>query len=145
MDEPRALAVHPANGLMFWTDWGKLPRIESAFLDGSSRKIIVGTSIGWPNGLAIDFEQNRLYWADAQLDRIEAVDFDGQNRLVVVKQVLHPYGVAVHGPYVYWTDWQNKAIERADKHNGLDKQLITDNIEFLMEIRMVTAARAQGG
>ena len=32
--------------LLFWTDWGKPPRIERAFLDGSNRKAIVTDNLG---------------------------------------------------------------------------------------------------
>ncbi|UYV76343.1 LRP4 [Cordylochernes scorpioides] len=53
LDEPRALAVLPPRGMLFWTDWGSLPKIERAWLDGSSRRVLVASDLGWPNGLAI--------------------------------------------------------------------------------------------
>lgn len=31
---------------MFWTDWGKSPKIERAYLDGTSRKAIVTNDLG---------------------------------------------------------------------------------------------------
>lgn len=40
---------------LFWTDWGQ-PRIERSFMDGSGRKSIVNSDLGFPTGLAIDFE-----------------------------------------------------------------------------------------
>lgn len=39
LDEPRAIAVHPALGIMFWTDWGEIGKIEKSFLDGSGREV----------------------------------------------------------------------------------------------------------
>ena len=45
---------------MYWTDWGNPPKIERANLDGSDRVVLVNTSLGWPNGLALDFEVNRI-------------------------------------------------------------------------------------
>ena len=54
---------------MYWTDWGAKPCIKHATVDGFNPKIIIGTKLGWPNGLAIDKDENRLYWADAMLDR----------------------------------------------------------------------------
>ncbi len=50
---------------------------------------------GWPNGLSIDYEMRRLYWADAKLDRIETADLNGQNRVQLVDMVTHPFGLAV--------------------------------------------------
>lgn len=32
--------------LMYWTDWGMNPKIERAYMDGSSRRIIVHTDLG---------------------------------------------------------------------------------------------------
>lgn len=43
----------PGGSWMFWTDWGKQPKIERAGMDGSHRSPIVTTDILWPNGLAI--------------------------------------------------------------------------------------------
>jgi len=40
LDKPRAIAVHPGEALVFWTDWGPNPKIESCTMDGSDRKVI---------------------------------------------------------------------------------------------------------
>jgi integrin beta 2 len=40
-------------------------------MDGSERQIIVQDEfIQWPNGLAIDMLDQRIYWADAKLKTI---------------------------------------------------------------------------
>lgn len=31
---------------MFWTDWGNEPKIERAYLDGSTRKVLVNSELG---------------------------------------------------------------------------------------------------
>lgn len=56
---------------MYWTDWGEVPKIERANLDGTERLVMVNTSLGWPNGLALDYEERKLYWGDAKTDKIE--------------------------------------------------------------------------
>lgn len=55
IEKPRAIVVNPHDAVLFWTDWGQLPRIESAFMDGTNRRAIVDTSLFWPNGLTIDY------------------------------------------------------------------------------------------
>jgi len=60
--------------LMYWTDWGVTPKIERASLDGSNRGTIVWGQLKWPNGLVIDKASQRLFWADAGLDKIETSD-----------------------------------------------------------------------
>ena len=64
---------------MFWTDWGRYPKIETASLDGSQRATIVTTNLTFPNGLALDYERNLLYWVNAGEDpAIEYANFDGR-------------------------------------------------------------------
>lgn len=38
---------------MYWTDWGKEPKIERANLDGTNRQALIVQNIVWPNGLTI--------------------------------------------------------------------------------------------
>lgn len=56
---------------MYWTDWGEHPKIERANLDGTDRLVLLNSSLGWPNGLAIDHAAGKLYWGDANTDKIE--------------------------------------------------------------------------
>lgn len=52
---------------MYWTDWGTNAKIERATLGGNFRVPIVNSSLVWPNGLTLDYENDLLYWADASL------------------------------------------------------------------------------
>jgi len=67
---------------MYWTDWGANPKIERAGMDASNRLVIISSNLTWPNGLAIDYESQRLYWADAGMKTIEYASLDGSNRKV---------------------------------------------------------------
>jgi sugar lactone lactonase YvrE len=67
---------------MYWTDWGANPKIERAGMDASDRLVIISSNLTWPNGLAIDYETQRLYWADAGTKVIEFGNFDGTDRQV---------------------------------------------------------------
>ena len=83
---------------MYWTDWGDNPKIERAALDGSDRIVLVNTSLGWPNGLALDTERGKLYWGDAQTDVIEVADLDGKNRRTLVQETVpHLFGLSLLG------------------------------------------------
>lgn len=58
---------------IFYSDWLRNSRqsayIASAFMDGTNITKIRPYQLGWPNGLTIDYSNNRLYWADAFFDR----------------------------------------------------------------------------
>ena len=49
-------------------------------MDGTNRNIIVKDKIGWPNGLTLDFNNDRIYWADAKEDSIDFASLDGTSR-----------------------------------------------------------------
>ena len=53
---------------LFWSDWGKSPKIERAELDGSNRVVVVQDDLVWPNGLTVDTYTNRVIWADARTE-----------------------------------------------------------------------------
>ena len=68
---------------LFWSDWGRQPRIERSGLDGSNRIVIVFKDLFWPNALTIDYPNKRLYFADARMNFIDFCDYDGLNRYKV--------------------------------------------------------------
>lgn len=57
---------------MYWTDWGEEPKIEKAGMDGKeeTRTVLIKDNIRWPNGLTLDYDTSKIYWADAKLSRI---------------------------------------------------------------------------
>ncbi|OXU25251.1 hypothetical protein TSAR_015309 [Trichomalopsis sarcophagae] len=137
LDNPRAVALHYPAGLLFWSDWGHNARIERADMDGEHREAVVTEGLTWPNGLSIDLFADRIYWNDAKKKVIESSDLQGQDRKVIVEKVEHPYGLAVVGDFIYWSDWQEKALLRAKKYDGKNKKIMLSNLEGIMDLRLV--------
>ncbi|XP_037704852.1 low-density lipoprotein receptor-related protein 2 isoform X2 [Choloepus didactylus] len=125
---PRNIALDVCQGYMYWTDWGNTPKIERATLGGNFRAQIVNSSLVWPNGLTLDFEEKLLYWADASLRKIERCTLTGMDREVVVSTMLHPFALTVYGQYIYWTDLFTKGIYRANKYDGSGQMVMTMNL-----------------
>uniref|UniRef100_A0A3B4AS87 EGF-like domain-containing protein n=1 Tax=Periophthalmus magnuspinnatus TaxID=409849 RepID=A0A3B4AS87_9GOBI len=69
VEHPRAIALDPRDGILFWTDWdASQPRIEAASMSGEGRRTIhreTGSG-GWPNGLTVDYMERRIVWIDAR-------------------------------------------------------------------------------
>lgn len=85
LDQPTSIALDPMLGHMFWADAGSKPKIETAWLDSSRRRILVQDKVRQPTGLCIDFAQDhRVYWADTKLNVIEVMKPDGSNRNIVL-------------------------------------------------------------
>ncbi|XP_077556086.1 LDL receptor protein 1 isoform X2 [Haemaphysalis longicornis] len=162
MDKPRAIVVHPYKGYIFWSDWGVPPKIERASLDGSNRIVLVNVSVQLVNDLALDFEEDKLYWCDSRTDTIERVNLDGSGRETVFpppsgsstdegegdtaedshRPLQNPFSLAVHGNYIYWADTHREdgSIFRVKKHDpGLEEMLVshlTDSIKDLQVFHM---------
>ncbi|XP_046809386.1 low-density lipoprotein receptor-related protein 1 [Lucilia cuprina] len=131
MESPRAIALDPREGLLFWTDWDdNYPRIERCSMAGKHRQAITTTSMvsaGWPNGLSLDYTQKRVYWVDAKSDSIYTIKYDGSDIHLVLRDLeilSHPFAITVFENYVYWTDWRTTSVIRANKWNGTDIQVI---------------------
>lgn len=94
---------------MFWTDWGEIPKIERAGMNGdpATRKVIVKDHIFWPNGITVDYDNNLIYWVDSKLQFLDVIDFSGNKRKRIVKEGLkYPYALTFFNDRLYWTDWE---------------------------------------
>ena len=88
---------------MYWTDWGTIPRIEEASLDGTNRRSLVNTLIARPMGITIDYDEDKLYFLDDAHDTINVIDIGTGNSYdfpikSLVKgtgQGVTPFGIAV--------------------------------------------------
>ncbi|KAM9189054.1 LOW QUALITY PROTEIN: low-density lipoprotein receptor-related protein 2 [Mergus octosetaceus] len=125
---PRAVVLDPCRGYMYWTDWSSNAKIERATLGGNFRTPIVSTDLVWPNGLTLDYEEQQLYWADANLQKIERCTLTGTNREVIVSTALHPFAMTLFDQHIYWTDWNTRSIYRANKYDGSDQIVMIMNL-----------------
>ncbi|XP_053679237.1 low-density lipoprotein receptor-related protein 1 [Anopheles nili] len=130
MVNPRAIALDPMEGVLFWTDWEEgSPRLERCTMAGENRTVIkyVGSDGGWPNGIALDYILRRVYWIDARSDSIHTITYNGLDHHLVIKDqgvLAHPFSITVFDNYVYWTDWRTYSVIRANKWNGSDITVI---------------------
>ncbi|XP_066526626.1 low-density lipoprotein receptor-related protein 1-like isoform X2 [Hoplias malabaricus] len=129
-DHPRAFVLDECQNLMFWTNWNEQsPSIMRSQLSGSNVLVIIGSDVRTPNGLAIDQRAEKLYFTDATLDKIERCEYDGTHRHVILKnEPVHPFGLAVYGDQIFWTDWVRRAVLRAGKYDGADMKVLRADI-----------------
>lgn len=78
---------------MFWTEIGNVVKIERAGMDGSERRAVVNSSLGWPGGVAVDPTSYRVYWTDERLRAIGSATLDGDD--IRVKHLGRQCGTVV--------------------------------------------------
>ncbi len=117
---------------LYWSDWGIAPRIERMSMDGTMRETLHNTSLQWPNGIAIDYSSQVLYWVDAKLDKIESSFTNGSNRrLLSTALIFHPFSMSFFQGVLYWSDWHvhqvlYAPVESLSSVVGLTPPLKTD-------------------
>ncbi|CAG5849321.1 unnamed protein product [Menidia menidia] len=128
------IEVSSADGRMR-TDliWKKLDWPRDTVVDPIGGRVIIISSnlTWWPNGLAIDYETKHLYWAYTVMKTIE---FGNLIWVLLSSQLPQPFGLTVHEDKLYWTDWQSKSVQSADKLTGLGRETLAENLENLMDI-----------
>ncbi len=70
---------------MYFTDWGRFGttgKIYRTTMAGTQRKTIIDEDLAQPSGLALDYEDKKLYWTDAIREKIERSNLDGSDRQV---------------------------------------------------------------
>lgn len=104
--------------------------------------MLVRDHIIWPNGLAIDYVTKRIYWLDAKLFTLNSIDYDGNNRKVILRSdeyIKHPFALDVFEDYVYWSDWELEAVMRTNKfgaENGTVERVV-GGVFSVMDVRVV--------
>ncbi|XP_060522093.1 prolow-density lipoprotein receptor-related protein 1 isoform X3 [Cylas formicarius] len=153
MESPRAIALDPRDGYLFWTDWDNtLPRIERCSLAGLNRRIVVRidnfSKGGWPNGITLDYTMRRIYWVDARSDSIHTVTYDGSDHHEVMgnhEMLSHPFAITLFENYVYWTDWRTNSIVRANKWTGGNVMVIQRTLTQPFDIKIMHPSRQPSG
>jgi len=139
--QPRGMCLDPNPGArwLFWTDWGENPRIERIGMDGTNRSTIIGTKIYWPNGLALDIANRRIYFADSKLDFIDTCLYDGSKRIQVLASshyLLHPHSLTLFEDTMYWTDRQLNRVLSAHKFKGSNQTVVSHLISQPLSIHV---------
>lgn len=143
LEEPRGIAINVMESWIVWTDWGSEPKIERSLEDGSERQVIVDKDIIWPNGITIDLITKRIFWLDAKLNSINSIDYDGQNRRLVLHSaqfIRHPFSLDIFEDTVYWTDWELESVLATNKFaqgEFTNVEALVSGVFSVMDIRVV--------
>ncbi|KAL7865857.1 hypothetical protein SRHO_G00111040 [Serrasalmus rhombeus] len=131
LSNPKGIAVDPLMGMLFFTDYGNVAKLERCNMDGTNRTRLVDYKIEQPATVALDLVKKLVYWADAYLDYIEVVDYNGKNRHTIIQgtQVAYLHGLAVFEDYLYATRSESLGdaavdVLRINRFNVTDPEML---------------------
>ena len=116
-------------------------------MDASARTTLVSSGLIWVNSLALDYQKRLLYWCDASLDKIERVDLQGNNRVLILDlsmSKLHPFGLALSDNTLYWSDWNDNSIHKYNMTTSVDEVMVR-GIGRPMEVHIHDHSRVYSG
>lgn len=75
-------------------------------MDGTSRTTLHSTGLSLVYGMALDYDNQILYWADYSNDRIESSFTNGTNRVLITSSgITAPFSITFYEGKLYWTDF----------------------------------------
>ncbi len=114
--------------------------IRRATLSGTQHVTIVTTNLYMPRGIDLDRRSKIVFWVDAVLDRVESVDYHGNNR----KQLSQPrqfrfffFGVTLLSSHLFVSDRAAYAIYKFNATNA--SGTVVSNVTFSQEINGLVA------
>ncbi|XP_022256577.1 low-density lipoprotein receptor-like [Limulus polyphemus] len=120
--------------ILVWSDVAEECIKSVPINTGSPITILVNDDIGTPDGIAMDWIYNHIYWTDTQKNTIEVADMQGNLRKALIVEGLDEPRAIVVNPvdgWMFWTDWGNPAkIERAGLDGSHRETIVTSDVQW---------------
>lgn len=93
--------------MLFFTDYGNVAKVERCNMDGTNRTRLVDYKTEQPTAVALDLFKKLVYWADAYLDYIDVVDYNGKNRHTIIQGSQVSVKPRCIVSFADWLPWAN--------------------------------------
>jgi hypothetical protein len=68
---------------------------------------------------------------------IRYANYDGSGRQTVIQgTVAHVFSITLFEDYMYWSDWNHKAVEKANRFTGADRQILKNLTHRPMDVQV---------
>jgi PKD repeat protein len=117
--DPYGIALDVAGGKVYWVD--DAGNVSRANMDGSNPQTgLVNIVDGWMRSIALDVENNKMYFYEVDFENLYVANLDGSNPTVLISGV---YGYAIY------IDTVNDKIYFDDQNSGTGGELKRANLD----------------
>jgi PKD repeat protein len=117
--DPYGIALDAAGGKIYWVD--DAGNVSRANTDGTSPELgLVTITDGWLRAIALDKENNKMYFYDVNAENLYVANLDGTEPTILIPGV---YG------YLIYIDTVNDKIYFDDQNSGTDGKLRRSNLD----------------
>uniref|UniRef100_A0A8C6T982 Nidogen 1a n=1 Tax=Neogobius melanostomus TaxID=47308 RepID=A0A8C6T982_9GOBI len=110
-----AIITDPPNGILYWADWNRdSPKIETSYMDGSNRRVLVKDDLDYPTVslMTVLFPEGT--------HKLECMSPGRGDRRQILEGIQYPFGMATLGKNIYYTDWRRDAVVAVDRYAGTE-------------------------
>ncbi|CAH1130397.1 unnamed protein product [Ceutorhynchus assimilis] len=129
-----AVDYHYRKKLIFYADIGRNVIMSVSMNNLSDVKTIVNKNLTSPDGIAVDWLAENIYWTNTGNKVIEVARLDGSHRKTVVSNLFDPRSLACNpiSGYIYWTEWDQHSprIERSHLDGSNKKIIVNQDLSF---------------
>lgn len=119
---PNGLAIDHKAEKIYFSD-ATLDKIERCEYDGSHRHVSAGMGlVRCPRAQGTHRDWLPMVWCPLCSWCVPVP------QVILKSEPVHPFGLAVYGDYIFWTDWVRRAVQRANKYVGTDMKLLRVDI-----------------
>ena len=147
IESPWIVAVNPILGIIYFINFEhetignvdeRVVAIESAYMNGENRTILIETDIIYPTDLVIDFYQNyRVYWTDEKKESIESMNYDGTDRVTIAHiGIQAPHSIDIFASHLYWINRYNRSLYTIEKFGRGLSTLVLERLESPLFVRI---------
>ncbi len=101
-------------------------------------------NLGVVTSIALDYENELIYFAERLDHNIQRVDFQGNNRKILLTDVAYPCALTLYSSSIYFGDWKTRSVGSADKNTGKNRTRIMGNLEYVMDLLAYHKSRQTG-
>lgn len=131
--KPKAIAVDPSEGKLFWIDeggFGVPAKVGKINMDGTGALVLTSDNLENPEAITLDLDRKDIYYSTRHPPGIHTMKYDGSSMNTILSEqhdISYPKSIGVLEMRLYYLDPVYEKVVRVDLPGGDNPKIILDN------------------